>query len=236
MTEALIGPIGLLWLAALLVGMPILAMRQPDDISSYPRPVLYASTITALWFLAACTTLVAWWEGYTAEQLYLVALPPVKLLVWSLVILAAGLVALLGNLGIQQLFGHKEPEIVDYLMPRTTGEKNGFVLVSLSAGICEEWMFRGFVLATVLALTGSEFAAMVLQAASFGAAHSYQSRWGMSRATTLGIILAVPCFLCGSFWPSALAHLMIDVLAGLVIWPLFRGRVRETDEPAGMEP
>ncbi len=48
-----------------------------------------------------------------------------------------------------------------------------WVILAVAAGICEEFMFRGYLQKQFLAITGSDAAAVVLQA-FFGVAHSYQ--------------------------------------------------------------
>ena len=40
------------------------------------------------------------------------------------------------------------------LLPRTAGERRLFTVVGLTAGICEEWLYRGFFLAVVAAVAG----------------------------------------------------------------------------------
>ena len=40
------------------------------------------------------------------------------------------------------------------LLPRTAGERRLFTVVGLTAGVCEEWLYRGFFLAVVAAVAG----------------------------------------------------------------------------------
>ena len=42
---------------------------------------------------------------------------------------------------MRRSLGHADP-----LVPRTKGERRGVILLALTAGICEELMFRGFVI------------------------------------------------------------------------------------------
>ena len=54
-----------------------------------------------------------------------------------------------------------------------------WVLLSISAGFCEEFVFRGYLQKQFFALTGSDAAAIAGQALIFGVAHGYQGVKGM---------------------------------------------------------
>ena len=76
---------------------------------------------------------------------------------------------------------HAEPpaQATLALLPRTAGERRLFTLVGLTAGICEEWLYRGFFLAVVAALAGGPPGVLVAVAAvAFGLAHAYQGIGG----------------------------------------------------------
>jgi uncharacterized protein len=49
-----------------------------------------------------------------------------------------------------------------------------WILLSISAGICEEIVFRGYLQQQFQAATRSIVAAVILQGAVFGMAHTYQ--------------------------------------------------------------
>lgn len=226
-----IGWPGLLLLAVLFVLLPLGSVPRGMDPRGIPRKILYWTSILSLWILGTVTAGVAVWEGLGVEDLSLRALPVGWFLLWALVIYVAGVAVVIGSLGLQVAAGAKEPPLIAHLMPRERGERNLFLGLSFTAGVCEEWIYRGFALTALATLTGSVTAAVAIQAVAFGAAHAYQSRWGLVRAGILGAVLAAGPLAAGSIWPSALAHMLLDVTGGLVVWPLLGSRlVPETEE------
>ena len=68
---------------------------------------------------------------------------------------------------------------VNYIDSSGVGELQGieltlWIALSVSAGICEETIFRGYLQRQFMALTKSDPAGILLAAATFGAAHAYQ--------------------------------------------------------------
>jgi hypothetical protein len=67
------------------------------------------------------------------------------------------------------------------LLPRTPGERRLFAVVGVTAGVCEEWLYRGFFLAVVAAPAGGlpTGVLVAVAAAAFGLAHVYQGVVGV---------------------------------------------------------
>jgi membrane protease YdiL (CAAX protease family) len=115
--------------------------------------------------------------------------------------------------------------MLEAVIPRTPHEKSIFAGLSVTAGICEELVFRGFLIHTLTAASGSIALATVLSTVVFGWMHTYQGVKGAAGAGVLGAILAVPVLITGSILPSVVAHAAIDVLAGIVFAPKLHGRM-----------
>ena len=101
------------------------------------------------------------------------------------------------------------------LIPHTAAEKGVFAGLSISAGICEEVAFRGFLLAALTSATGSAITALAVSSIVFGVMHSHQNPGGAARASVLGGVLAIPLIATGSLLPSIAAHALIDLAGGL---------------------
>lgn len=99
------------------------------------------------------------------------------------------------------------------LLPHTPGELRGFKLLSITAGICEEVLFRGFVLGYVAVWTGPVLAAVV-SSVLFGTAHLYLDGRSALRAGLVGGVLAVLVLASGSLWPAMLIHAAVDMNSG----------------------
>jgi CAAX protease family protein len=140
----------------------------------------------------------------------------------SLLVLAS-----VAGLGLILLFEQrgwwpKESKMVYLLMPKN-GRERLWSLFGLAptAGFCEEFLYRGFLLAEATAWFHSAVWGVVVSSAAFGLAHSYQGLNGMVRAGLLGALLAWPVVRLGSLYPSMTAHFLIDAVALLWLGPKF---------------
>jgi membrane protease YdiL (CAAX protease family) len=114
------------------------------------------------------------------------------------------------------------------LLPRTTGERRLFTLVGVTAGVCEEWLYRGFFLAVVSALAGGLPAGVLVAVAAvaFGLAHAYQGVAGVVTTGVLGGVMAAVYLQTGSLLLPVLLHVVIDLRFLLVparVLPAGRG-------------
>jgi membrane protease YdiL (CAAX protease family) len=86
-------------------------------------------------------------------------------------------------------------------------------VVGVTAGVCEEWLYRGFFLALVAAVApGLPGPVLVLVAAlAFGLAHAYQGPAGVLTTGVLGGVLAAVYLSSGSLLLPVLLHAVIDL-------------------------
>jgi len=103
------------------------------------------------------------------------------------------------------------------LIPHTPGEFRLFALLSLTAGICEEFLFRGYLVWVLQAVMGLIPAAIVSMVA-FGLAHGYQGGKFGFRAFMAGVVMGVLALATRSLLPSMLLHFMIDLGGGWVTY------------------
>jgi CAAX protease family protein len=116
-------------------------------------------------------------------------------------------------------------------LPHTIRELRSFVGVSITAGIVEEIVYRGFViwyLSQFLPL----WAAVIVSSIAFGFAHSYQGATGAMRCGLLGVAFGIFYVVTGSIWLPIVAHIVADALQGAAIHEI----LREHDEPLNPEP
>jgi len=99
------------------------------------------------------------------------------------------------------------------LLPRTAGERRLFTVVGVTAGVCEEWLYRGFFLAVVAALAGGlqTWLLVVVAAVAFGLAHFYQGAVGILTTGVLGGVMAALYLQTGSLLLPVLLHAAIDL-------------------------
>ena len=107
-----------------------------------------------------------------------------------------------------------------WFLPVTTSERGWFAAVSVTAGICEELLFRGFLLQYLhvspwkLPLT----AALLIAAVIFGLQHLYQGAAGSIMSGLIGLLLSLLFLLTGSLLAPMVLHAVMD-LRMLVILP-----------------
>ncbi len=107
------------------------------------------------------------------------------------------------------------PRNMQFVLPQGTVELTLWIGLSVSAGICEETIFRGYLQRQFVALTRNGPAGIVIAAAAFGAAHAYQ---GLRRAILIGLFGAMFGILAhwrGNVRPGMIAHAWQDTLGGL---------------------
>ena len=100
------------------------------------------------------------------------------------------------------------------LLPHTPGEGRWFHRLSVTAGICEEVAYRGFLMAYFGGL--GVVAAILLSTLAFGLSHTYMGRTAALRAGLVGFVVAGLYWLTGSLWASMLLHATADVTSGLM--------------------
>jgi membrane protease YdiL (CAAX protease family) len=111
------------------------------------------------------------------------------------------------------------PEDIKHLMvllPKNGMEKALWIVLSLSAAFCEEFLYRGYLLQRFRQLTGSVLAGVVIQAVVYGVAHAALPRPIVIGVTCLGLVLGGVATLQRSLIPGMLLHAAFDVLAGVV--------------------
>jgi membrane protease YdiL (CAAX protease family) len=114
------------------------------------------------------------------------------------------------------------------VLPRTAGERRLFTVVGVTAGVCEEWLYRGFFLAVVAAVAGGlpDGVLVVVAGVAFGLAHAYQGRAGVVTTGLLGGVMAALYLSTGSLLLPVLLHAAIDLRFLLVparVLPAGRG-------------
>jgi len=104
--------------------------------------------------------------------------------------------------------------IVAYL-PQGTAESVLWLALSLSAGFCEEIVFRGYFQRQFAAWTGSQTAAVILQSILFGVLHGYQGVAACARIACFGAFYGVVAVWRRNLRPGMVAHAMTDILSGI---------------------
>jgi len=103
------------------------------------------------------------------------------------------------------------------LLPVTAHERMVWAAVAVSAGICEEVVFRGWLLATLHGPLGLRGTALIaVAAAAFGLAHAYQRIAGVLLTSLAGALFCVLYVATGSLLVPILLHILVDLRFALL--------------------
>lgn len=149
---------------------------------------------------------------------------------WSLAnqIATIGLLSLCGYFifSLKQLSTNNEnhQEILNQLvnikwfMPTTNKEARYFIFgLSITAGICEELLFRGYLL-HILSEYLPTYAAVFLSSLAFGLGHIYQGRIHVLRTTILGAVMALIYLATDTIIVPIILHAMLDIYGGVMAY------------------
>ena len=196
------------------------ALLARSSLTSAERIAIYGSTIAFQWILSGLTAWRCVARGWSLASLG-IALADRRAAI-GIGLALAWTLALVQFVAFRQL-GRVAPErrgrladIAQKLMPQNLIEALPFVALVCTVSVCEEFLYRGFVFAAFLRVFGgSAMAAIFGSSILFGVGHFYQGRRGIANTFVLGAIFAGVRFWTGSLAPSILAHLAVDLVAGL---------------------
>jgi len=104
---------------------------------------------------------------------------------------------------------------VRWLLPASAPELANFRALSVTAGVCEEILFRGYLMAFLLPLGGGGVA-VAASSLLFGLGHGYQGVVGIVKSGVVGALMAGMYVLTGSLLAPILVHAMIDWSSGQI--------------------
>ncbi len=187
---------------------------------------MYRQTIILLWSVAVAVLVLWAWSARPFDELGLSASPGFALFVTLGFVVAtvAGLFLQARNAGnsksnaqaiMQQL---QSAEGVLALMPTTKNQYRLFQKVSITAGITEEIIYRGYLI-WFFSLFFPLIVAATLSLAVFAAAHFYQrSAKAVVQVLGVGLVLTLVYLLSGSLLPAIVLHMAIDLAMNSTIW------------------
>lgn len=110
----------------------------------------------------------------------------------------------------------KDLNSINFLLPEGATEIFLWVLVAITAGICEEILFRGYLQKQFTAWMGNAPLAIALSAIIFGSAHIYQGARQVVVLGVYGALFGILAWKIKSIRPGIMAHAWQDTFAGLL--------------------
>ena len=206
-----------------LLALPLMGTKD--------KIVLYGTTMAFQWLLFGAVAWRAMARGLTATDLGLGPRITPELLLFSL----AG-AALLGafqwfNLRRVGRMSGRVPDfmrkLAERLFPNKPVELAPFCALAVTAGVCEEFLYRGFAMAALSHAGIARLGVVVISSVLFGLAHTYQGRNGVVATALLGIVFGTARLVFQSLLPVMVWHAVVDLVAGTA-GPKYLLRRRET--------
>ncbi len=200
------------------------------------RHSLYVQAMAIQWSLALFT--IAIWAGFDRPWIRLGLAPSSTLRL----VLGLAAVAILGFLlAAQRRRALHDPESLatvrrrlgnlERMLPHTAEELRLFGFLSVTAGVCEEFLYRGYLFWYLGHYIGL-FPGAALAALIFGVGHAYQGWRGVLTTTIVGLVFGGVYLACGSLLPAMLAHALADHHSGILAQAAFTAVPAASSESA----
>jgi membrane protease YdiL (CAAX protease family) len=117
---------------------------------------------------------------------------------------------------------HGSQETLRVLEPEGPAQILTWILLCITAGFCEETIFRGYLQKQFIAWTGNAPVGVLLSAAIFGACHIYQGAKAVILITVYGALFGVLAQWRKSMRPGMITHALHDTVGGLAVLLLLK--------------
>ncbi len=178
-----------------------------------PVLYIYLPTIIIEWLIFAAVALVLWREktGFPSVGLVrpkLIDLPRAVLFIVASNLVLLGLQVFLAGVGLTV------NKNVDLIVDQAGQSVWWWLAVSITAAVCEETAFRGFILTRVQRITrGGWLFPVLLSTVAFATGHIYQGWGGFILIFAYGMMFCGLYIITRSLWPGILAHFIQDFSA-----------------------
>jgi membrane protease YdiL (CAAX protease family) len=179
------------------------------------RLIDYKQTIAIFWTLTILV-LINFFNTKTPHLNFNAYFNTIGIILSILVVLFSVLQYRLSKVTLETLTNTKEKmKDIYYFLPKTKIEFNWFVLLSISAGICEEIIFRLF-LFEFLKENANLWMAFVLTNIIFAMTHIGSGKQNIINAFILGLLFSAIYYFSENIWIAVFLHITIDINGGLL--------------------
>jgi membrane protease YdiL (CAAX protease family) len=221
---ALFAVLVLLIIAVPAMGALVAArLRSAEDTPARKR-ARYARTMLVLWTMTALAYYALQLHGLAPADIGL--RPPVHFFWYAVGPLIVAVLLSTSGAGRGDI-SSSYARAIRPVIPNDAVDWCWFVAVAATAAICEEFLYRGYALTQIAALTHSVVAGVVLSSLAFGLGHAYQGRIGMAGTAITGLLYSVLFLASGSLVPCMLAHFMQDIFGAALLARRLRSTAAE---------
>jgi len=188
-------------------------------IGTKERLALYGSTIAFQWLLLGVVAWRALTRGLAASELGLGGRLTLGHLFLSLV--GAALLGAFQWFNLRRVSRMTGPvpdfmrKLAERILPGKPVEFAPYCALAISAGVCEEFLYRGFAMAALSRAGILPWAVVLITSLLFGLAHTYQGKSGVLGTMLMGFVFGVFRLFFQSLIPVMVWHAAVDVVAGI---------------------
>ncbi len=191
--------------------------RIKRDLKNYNKVKTYKMIMLIQWSVVGAIFLLFWLKGISFEKLgFVTTHADIKgFLLFVAGILTSVILLILVYLAVP--YGRKKLieqfEAIEILLPVGVKERLLFAAVAVTAGFCEEVIFRGFMFYYLdqLGWGLSTLAIAIITSILFGLVHGYQGWKGIIFTGLIGFAMAKLYISHGSIWVPIILHIIIDL-------------------------
>lgn len=202
-----------LWpaMSVVFTGDPTEALKT---LAISPIFLIYIPTIVIQWILFGLIYVTLYREqtglagvGFTRIRFIHLFWAVAFLLVSNLVLTLLALLLEMINITI--------PGEIELILPTNGTERIFWILLSITAGVCEETAFRGYLITRlrIFGKTKSWLIPSIIASIAFGTGHAYQGLGGFILISIYGGMFALLYWRTKSLWPVVIAHTFQDFSA-----------------------
>jgi hypothetical protein len=216
-------------LIVVIVGLSIAGAWRLNHISGRPLHLIpnYLMTILYEWVLLAYTLWGFRMRGTSAREILGEWRPSWRgwlgdigaaMLFWLAALLTLSVLSQI----IRAVFGsimdpRKISDITQKLAPTNGVEMMLFLILCISAGICEEFVFRGYLQTQLARASGLVWIGVVAAALVFGCAHGYEGIAGVLLIAAYGAMFGALVLLRRGLRTGMIAHAWHDAMSGVAL-------------------
>jgi CAAX protease family protein len=194
-----------------LLALPVVDTKQ--------KLALYGTTMAFQWMLMGVVAWRAFARGLTTTDFGLARPVGLNLVGWSLVgtiLLGAFQWCNLRRLGsLTGTIPDFMRKLADRVLPKGMVEFVPYCALAVTAGVCEEFLYRGFVMGALTRAGLYPSGVVIISSVFFGLAHTYQGRSGVVGTTLMGFAFGVARYVLQSLVPVMAWHSAVDIAAGI---------------------
>jgi uncharacterized protein len=188
-------------------------------VSTKEKLVLYGWTIASQWVIAGLVAWRALARGLSAGNLGLANRSGVNATLGSLALaLIAGALHWLNLRRVGKSPGEASElmrSLAKRILPVNSVELLPYCALAVTAGVCEEFLYRGFAMGAFSRVGFPAWVVVILTAVLFGLAHAYQGRSGILGTFVMGILFGVVRLAYDTLVPVMMMHAIVDLVAGI---------------------